>query len=137
MKNKKKCLLERLIGFVSFFLTFSLKKMFEIIIFDFKIQMFAFYEYRQGLVKGAKLCFRNPYFYFWHGESTSTASQLTSPASQKSKDLNKVSLLLQDLALVRNYWFLRSKIKFKKIAAQYFFVIWSFSSQNNIFWNIQ
>ena len=27
------------------------------------------------------------------------ASQLTSPASQKSKDLNKVSLLLQDLDL--------------------------------------
>ena len=52
----------------------------------------------QGLVKGAILCFRNPYFYFRHGESTSTASQLTSPASQKSKDLNKVSLLLQDLA---------------------------------------
>ena len=51
----------------------------------------------QGLVKGAKLCFRNPYFYFWHGESTSTASQLTSPASQKSKDLNKVLLLLQEL----------------------------------------
>ena len=42
----------------------------------------------QGLVKGAKLCFRYPYFYFRHGESTSTASQLTSPASQKSKDLN-------------------------------------------------
>ena len=53
----------------------------------------------QGLVKGAKLCLRNPYFYFRHGESTSTASQLTSPASQKSKDLNKVPLLLQDLAL--------------------------------------
>ena len=35
----------------------------------------------QGLVKGAKLCFRNPYFYFRHGESTSIASQLTSPAS--------------------------------------------------------
>ena len=52
----------------------------------------------QGLVKGAILCLRNPYFYFRHGESTSTASQLTSPASQKSKDLNKVSLLLQDLA---------------------------------------
>ena len=51
----------------------------------------------QGLVKGAILCFRNPFFYFRHGESTSTASQLTSPASQKSKDLNKVSLLLQDL----------------------------------------
>ena len=53
----------------------------------------------QGLVKGAKLCFRYLYFYFRHGdgESTSTASQLTSPASLKSKDLNKVSLLLQDL----------------------------------------
>ena len=51
----------------------------------------------QGLVKGAKLCFRYPYFYFRHGESTSTASQLSSPASQKRKDLNKVSLLLQDL----------------------------------------
>ena len=51
----------------------------------------------QGLVKGAILCFRNPYFYFRHGRSTSTASQLTPPASQKSKDLNKVSLLLQDL----------------------------------------
>ena len=44
----------------------------------------------QGLEKGAILCFRNPNFYFGHGESTSTASQ-------KSKDLNKVSLLLQDL----------------------------------------
>ena len=53
--------------------------------------------FSQGLVKGAILCFRNPYFYFQYGESTSTASQLTSPASQKSKDLNKVLLLLQDL----------------------------------------
>ena len=52
----------------------------------------------QGLVKGAILCFRNLYFYFQHEESTSTASQLTSPASQKSKNLNKVLLLLQDLA---------------------------------------
>ena len=51
----------------------------------------------QGLVKGAILCFKNLYFYFRHGESTSTASQLTSPASQKSKNLNKVPLLLQDL----------------------------------------
>ena len=51
----------------------------------------------QGLVKGAILCFRNPYFYFRHEESTSTASQLSSPASQKRKDLNKVSLLLKDL----------------------------------------
>ena len=53
--------------------------------------------YAQGLVKGAILCFRNLYFYFRLGESTSTASQLTSPASQKSKDLNKVPLLFQDL----------------------------------------
>ena len=45
----------------------------------------------QGLVKGEK--------FFRHGESTSTASQLTSPASQKSQDINKVSLLLQDLCL--------------------------------------
>ena len=59
--------------------------------------IFDHYSY-QGLVKGARLCFRNLYFYFRHGESTSTASQLTSPASQKSKDLNKVLLLLQDLA---------------------------------------
>ena len=51
----------------------------------------------QGLVKGTILCFRNLYFYFRHGESTSTASPITSPASQKSKDLNKVLLLLQDL----------------------------------------
>ena len=55
--------------------------------------------FAQGIVKGAILCFRNLYFYFQHGESTSTASQLTSPASQKSKDLNKVPLLLQDLGL--------------------------------------
>ena len=51
----------------------------------------------QGLEKGAVLCFRNLYFYFRHGESTSTASQLTSPASQKSKDFNEIPLLLQDL----------------------------------------
>ena len=56
-------------------------------------------SFSQGLVKGTILCFRNPYFYFRHGESTSTASQLTSPASQKSRDLNKVLLLLQDLEL--------------------------------------
>ena len=37
-------------------------------------------HYNEGLVKGAILCFRNP-----------------SSASQKSKDLNKVLLLLQDL----------------------------------------
>ena len=56
-----------------------------------------FNQFYQGLVKGAILCFRNPNFYFRHGESISTASQLTFPASQKSKDLNKVPLLLQDL----------------------------------------
>ena len=49
-------------------------------------------DLNQGLVKGAILCSRNPYFYFCHGESTSTASQ-------KSNDLNKVPLLLQDLAI--------------------------------------
>ena len=57
-------------------------------------------DFNQGLVKGAILCFRNPYFYFRHGESTSTASQLISPASQKSKDLNKVPFLLQDLDFI-------------------------------------
>ena len=51
----------------------------------------------QGLVKGVILCFRKLYFYFQHGETTSTASQLPSPASQNSKNLNKVPLLLQDL----------------------------------------
>ena len=43
---------------------------------------------KQGLVKGAILCFRNLYFYFGHGEITS-----------KSKDLNKVRLILQDLGV--------------------------------------
>ena len=62
--------------------------------------------YEQGLVIGAILCVRNPYFYFQHGESTSTASQLTSPASQKSKDLNKVLLLLQDLGYTKKNKFL-------------------------------
>ena len=58
----------------------------------------------QGLVKGVILCFRNLYFYFRHGESMSTASQLTTPASQKSKDSNKVPLLLQDLAFNKVSW---------------------------------
>ena len=57
----------------------------------------------QGLVKGEKFSLRNLEFYFRHGESTSTASQLTSPASQKSKDLNKVPLLFQDLGCVSSY----------------------------------
>ena len=56
--------------------------------------------FTQGFVKGEVFCFRYPYFYFQHGESTFTASQLTSPASQKSKDLNKVLLLLQDLVSI-------------------------------------
>ena len=48
----------------------------------------------QGFVKGAILCFRNPYFYFWREYFY---SQPTHFSSQPSKDLNKVSLLLQDL----------------------------------------
>ena len=44
----------------------------------------------QGLVKGEKFCFRNLDFYFRHKENTS-------PASQKSKDLNKVLLLYKTL----------------------------------------
>ena len=37
----------------------------------------------QGLVKGEKFSFRNLDFYFQHGESTSTASQLIFQASPK------------------------------------------------------
>ena len=47
-------------------------------------------EWTQDLVKGVILCFRNLYFCFWHGENTSTASQL-------SKEINKVPHLLQNL----------------------------------------
>ena len=53
--------------------------------------------YVQGFVKEEVFCFRYPYFYFWHEEITSTASQQTSTASQLNKDLNKVPLLLQNL----------------------------------------
>ena len=53
----------------------------------------------QGLVKGEKFCFRNLDFYFRQGETTFTANQFASPAIQKSKDLNKVLLLLQDLGV--------------------------------------
>ena len=49
--------------------------------------------------KRSDALFQKSLLYFRHGESSSTASQLTSPASQKSKALNKVSLLLQDLDL--------------------------------------
>ena len=45
---------------------------------------------KQGFVKVVVFCFRYPYLYFRHGESASTASQL-------SKDLNRVPLLLQNL----------------------------------------
>ena len=75
----------------------------------------------QGLVKGAKLCFRYPYFYFGYGESTSTASQLTTQASQKSKDLNKVSLLLQDLGyytIVEKYQTFRKNYCFQNVQVQ-------------------
>ena len=53
--------------------------------------------YIQGFVKGEVFCSKYLDFYFRHGESTFTASQLTSSASQKSQDINKVSFLLQDL----------------------------------------
>ena len=53
----------------------------------------------QGFVKGEVFCFRYPYLYFQHGESTSTASQQSSTASQKSKEINKVPLLLQNLGI--------------------------------------
>ena len=69
----------------------------------------------QGLVKGVILCFRNPYFYFRHGESTSTASQLNSPASQKCKDLNKVLLLLQDLG-IQSYENIRDYYQFQSVS---------------------
>ena len=39
--------------------------------------------YEQGLIKGEKFCFRYLDFYFQHGESTSTASQLIFQASPK------------------------------------------------------
>ena len=45
----------------------------------------------QGFVKGEVFCFRYLDFYSRHGESTSTASQL-------SKESNKVPLFLQNLA---------------------------------------
>ena len=63
----------------------------DLIVFRVEIVQIDLKDSMQGLVKGAILCFRNPYFYFRHGESTSTASQLTSATSQKSKDLNKVN----------------------------------------------
>ena len=52
-------------------------------------------------VKGEVFCFRYPYFYFWNGESTSRASQQTYTASRLSKDLTKVTLLLQNLVVMR------------------------------------
>ena len=55
-------------------------------------------RYVQGFVKGEKF-FSEVLTFIFDLESTSTASQFTFPASQKSKDLNKVSLLLQDLGL--------------------------------------
>ena len=62
------------------------------------IYMVQFTKYlSRCLVKGEKFCFRYLDFHFQHGEFTSTASLLTSPASQKSHDLNKVSLLLRNL----------------------------------------
>ena len=52
----------------------------------------------QGLVKGEKFCFRNlDFFLTWRDYFYSHPTHFSS--SQESKDLNKVSLLLQDLDL--------------------------------------
>ena len=61
----------------------------------------------QGFVKGEEFCFRYLDFYFLHGESTSTASQ-------KSKDLNKVLLLLKDLGqmAIFKFWSKHSAISY-------------------------
>ena len=48
-------------------------------------------KYDQGLVKEEKFCFRYLDFYFQHGDSTSTASQLTFSASQKKSRLKQSS----------------------------------------------
>ena len=51
----------------------------------------------QGLVKGEKFCFRNLYFYLdMERVLLQPDNSLLQPAN-KSKDLNKVLLLLQDL----------------------------------------
>ena len=48
------------------------------------VNIFLFhYTHTQGLIKGEKFCFRNLYFYFWHGDST--WSQLTHFPSQPKK----------------------------------------------------
>ena len=86
-----------------------------------------------------KLCFRYPYFYFRHGESTSTASQLTSPASQKSKDLDKVPLLLQDLD--KYPWSLSYHYQFPHsmpwILNQWTMTIWQYVTSAEISWSWQ
>ena len=67
--------------------------------------------YEQGLIKGEKFCFRYLDFYFQHGESTSTASQL-------SKEINKVPLLLQNLG------FTQSLVKGAKLCLNPYFFGW-------------
>ena len=66
---------------------------------NLSVQFFCLDSVPKGFVKGEVFCFRYLDFYFRRGESTFTASQLTSPASQKSQDLNKVPLLLKTLGL--------------------------------------
>ena len=57
--------------------------------------------FNQGLVKKDTNFVSEIFdFYFWHGESTSTASQQTSTVSQLSKGQNKVPLILQNLDLM-------------------------------------
>ena len=58
--------------------------------------------YLKNKIFNSRSCKRRE-ILFQKSESTSTASQLTSSASQKIKDLNKVSLLLQDLDSRRSF----------------------------------
>ena len=71
------------------------------------------YCWYQGHIKRDKFGFRNLYFYFQHEESTSTASQLNTPASQKSKDLN----FKQSFALFTSPWLVHSEPIFVKFGA--------------------
>ena len=64
----------------------------------FDMQIFTCTFWVKRFVTGDVLCFRYLDFYFRHWESTSITRQLTSPASNKSQDLNKVPLLLQNLS---------------------------------------
>ena len=60
------------------------------------------FEFNDLFATFCKYCFRYLDFYFLNGERTS-------PASQKSQDLNKVPLLLQNLGCICTFsWYLIS-----------------------------